>query len=231
MDFFSNSRPNLISNRTIKALEKLYSIKGGDTVNEKGVSDTLYNLYKNYIEPNIFLFILLIIFCLFLIYKYISKNQEEFQPTFNPSIPIESQNSYVNYLPDNAALNVGGELKSYNDLVPPKSVPFEYPPIIHPQQNRNVYTGTTNTYLNAQDTRIPHPFDWPMDLNETTDAAVNYMTKKNRKSVDNITNSIINGEYYDQDNNNHNQCDNSQYTIYQDNEYDDMEPIVEKPYL
>lgn len=49
------------------------------------------------------------------------------RPTFNPSIPISKQQSYVNYLPDEIPVDVNGQLK--NNILP-----MEY---IAPQNNSN----------------------------------------------------------------------------------------------
>jgi hypothetical protein len=55
--------------------------------------------YDEYIRPNIFFILFVIILCCILIYRYNTK-QDNFVPSFLPNIPIDQQISYTNYMPD-----------------------------------------------------------------------------------------------------------------------------------
>jgi len=77
MDFFSGSKPNLISNNT---LNELQGLMGNQETNFKEVkmNEGISDFYKNYIEPNLFFIILAVFFLLFLYWRYESKNSEPY---------------------------------------------------------------------------------------------------------------------------------------------------------
>lgn len=72
-DFFSGSKPELISNESILNIEQM--MKPIAEI-EKNITPTesLSNFYENFIQPNIFFFIIVILLALFLFYKYMTKN-------------------------------------------------------------------------------------------------------------------------------------------------------------
>ncbi len=77
MEFFSGSKPNLISNNTLNEINNL--IGGNDLpVKEVKINNGVSNFYKNYIEHNLFFIALAILFLLFLYWRYETKNSEEF---------------------------------------------------------------------------------------------------------------------------------------------------------
>lgn len=72
-DFFSGSKPELVSNESVLNVEQMIK----PIVNiEKNITPTesLTNFYENFIQPNIFFFIIIFLLALFLFYKYITKN-------------------------------------------------------------------------------------------------------------------------------------------------------------
>lgn len=74
MDFFSGSNPNLISNKSLKNMEKL--IKVNNPVQEISITDTFGSFYGNFIEPNLFIIGIIVILILFLLYKYYTKEEQ-----------------------------------------------------------------------------------------------------------------------------------------------------------
>ena len=71
MDFFSGSKPNLISNNT---LDEINNLLGGNQIpnniqnmNEIKLNNDISDFYSNYIAPNLFFIILAILFLLFLV--------------------------------------------------------------------------------------------------------------------------------------------------------------------
>lgn len=73
MNYFSNSIPNLITNKTIKNMEKL--IKVENPIIKTSFKDNFNIFYEKYIEPNIFVFIIIGILILFLTFKYYTKGE------------------------------------------------------------------------------------------------------------------------------------------------------------
>src|SRR5690606_20566773 len=102
---FTNSSPNLIDN---KALVEWLSFNISLPKPSKSI---LGYIYTEIVQPNLFLLVLLFLTFLFLILRYYIKNNESenFRPTFNPFFPTDMQQSYVNYLPDEIPLKVGGK--------------------------------------------------------------------------------------------------------------------------
>ena len=77
MDFFSGSKPNLISNNTLNELQNLMGYQETN-IKEVKINEGISDFYKNYIEPNLFFIILAVFFLLFLYWKYESKNNESY---------------------------------------------------------------------------------------------------------------------------------------------------------
>lgn len=75
MDNFSRSNPDLINPDTLKPFEDI--LNKPPSTQMTGFNDSVGSFYDKYIEPNLLAIILLIIFGLFLYYKYITKGTEE----------------------------------------------------------------------------------------------------------------------------------------------------------
>jgi hypothetical protein len=178
-NFFSKSKPNLILSRTLKKLEKGLN---EEVPQSGGFSGMLSSFYSNYIEPNVFVLFLLLIFCLYLAYRYYNK-EEGFKPTFNPSSEIALQNSYTKYLPDDYPLIMGNKLVSKNDLQPPHEVNPEYVPITTYLDERDSFVGFDNPYRGSIDQDIQHPYGWDKNFNTSTESAIEFSSEKNRLSL------------------------------------------------
>jgi len=190
-EYFSGTKPDLINNKTIKVLDKMLDVPY--TPKNKIKSNFICSFYENYIESNLFPIFVIIIFALFLIYKYYAKDltkkkkkkkKENFLPTFNSYYPTDMQNPYVNYLPDTIPQKVGDEYLTYNDINPPIKYPQKYPPIPNKIREYEIYTGIENTYKNAQDPNLPNALGLPSNYNTTTEEAMEFMTSKNKKNLD-----------------------------------------------
>jgi hypothetical protein len=202
--FFSKSTPNLISNRTLKKLQKVLN-----TDNQAGGSNDFFTkIYNDYISPNIFVIMLLLIFILFLIFQYhtnkdkkkISKqynlnhenidnietiqNIKNFKPTFNPSAEISVQDSYTNYLGD----FVPDSYKAKMGIREEKPVPQVYGPIVNYIEDRDSYVGYNNPYLDSKDQEFPHPYKWNTNYNTSTQSAIEFASEKNNLSLQQLNN-------------------------------------------
>lgn len=134
MELYTNSRPSLVSERVSSAYNKMIN---EITAQNTSVMSKLYDNYIHP-NLGVFILIAIIVIILGLRYFYVRGNKETFQknhnivnaqpqldnctyfggmddplervarPTFNPSIPICEQRSYVNYLPDTIPVNVNG---------------------------------------------------------------------------------------------------------------------------
>lgn len=225
--YFSNSNPVLTNIKTVKNMEHLFLIK--DPVKEQSLGSVLGSFYQNIIEPNLFVLLLFVVLILFMLFRFYymsddfkEEEQEDFRPTFNPSLPIKSQQSFVRYMPDEVpVIAPNGEYVTNNDIDPPIRPVEKYPPFIHTTQDRDVFTGTHDTYQNhhdplyntnylmndtspysgqmgsqlAMDHTIPSSFNWPTNFNSTTGSAVGWMTGRARQNLHALDEQLYNDEY------------------------------------
>lgn len=248
-EYFSNTKPNIINPNIQSNFEDILKTtsKSYDTV------DYLGSFYEDFIKPNLFVLIMLLLIGLFLLYKYLDKQErndnkkeyedyknigevdkllninkeklesnleklsseknqnilipelykesdyKSFRPTFNPSLPIDRQQSFTNYLPDNIAVKYNNEFINNNQLNPPKVVRKEYIPFLHNPENRESILGLNNSYENSKDSSIINSLGYPMDYNRTTSNAIEFATELNRNNIDimdkynnNVNNSLLN---------------------------------------
>lgn len=164
MDFFTNSKPMLITDKINNTFNKMITDLNSENI---GICHKIYN---NIIYPNLTVFVVILLLILYLLYRYytykkiISLNEksnlnEKFKntemqnngikeyttmfsdfdnpneriarPTFNPSIPISKQTSYVNYLPNEInVINNGKFIDNVDDVKYPApqkhDVEFQY---------------------------------------------------------------------------------------------------------
>lgn len=127
MDFYSNTTPNLLSDRIKNSIHDLSNIA-------KGGGDMFKKIYDKYVQPNILLIIFIILIVVFLYYRYNSKNNNEqfdkkiafnndekemIRPIFNPYKPTSLQTSYVNYLPAQIPVKVDDQfINDADDDIP-----------------------------------------------------------------------------------------------------------------
>lgn len=125
------------------------------------------------------------------------------QPSFNPLFSVSKQAKPVNYIPEPIYINTGnadGKMVDGRKLYPyakpyePLNEPDDDYNDVHKYKRRDYYTGTDNSYLQAQDTLIPHPYDWPENINTSTGNFVGFMTNANNNSLVNYQNIVNNNE-------------------------------------
>ena len=73
MDVFSRSKPNLVNNKVLKHMNKIFKTTGGT---EPTWGDNLSHFYVNYIQPNLFPLIILVIISVFLTIRYFLKQNK-----------------------------------------------------------------------------------------------------------------------------------------------------------
>jgi len=187
-DFFSESKPDLINKKTLYNFEKMLK-KPKVTVEETSWGNTLSYIYDEYIKPNVFFIIVIVLLALFLLYRYMTKSENIIEPdhfngdiferpVLNPNIPIKEQNPQVNYLADEIPFRYEDMYITHNDIDPPIEYPFKYPDIPPKiQDNGRVYSGLHNIYNDG------HLFI-DSDYDRATNNALDYMTKQNRRNLD-----------------------------------------------
>ena len=127
------------------------------------------------------------------------------QHTFNHLIPVNQQHEHVNYPPDPLPVNLPDKGIVYTKNL--GNYPPMYPNLNQPQYDynnvykypsRSYYTGTYNTYKNAQDTDIANPLGFSNRFNSSTGQYVTHMTDKNKQNITDYQTIIdnMNGDLY-----------------------------------
>lgn len=105
------------------------------------------------------------------------------QPTFNVLESVNKQHEPVNYLPDHIPLNMPNKdivySKPFENLNNPN---YDYNNV-YTNPSLSYYSGTHDTYKNAQDTDIINPLGWATDFNSSTGNYVNQMTTANKQNL------------------------------------------------
>ena len=75
-NFFSNTYPDLIGEKTFSDLNKLVIVENTSIKENKNLINSSFNLYKKYIQPNLLPIIIIIIFIVFMIYRYMTSKKD-----------------------------------------------------------------------------------------------------------------------------------------------------------
>lgn len=84
MDLFSRTKPELVNPKSLKQINKLYNLTSGERIPTFG--ENLLYFYDNYIFPNLFPLVVLLVVALFLTIRYMLKKhrQENFKKHSKP---------------------------------------------------------------------------------------------------------------------------------------------------
>jgi hypothetical protein len=221
-DFFSGSKPDLISMKSMNDLvnivveggisnlgagtAEIVTIGGGSENNNNNLNSLLQNInkptmfnpkeiYQNYIKPNLLPIIIILLFVLFVLYRYFSIKEEK----FNPGEPVDAQinrNSYVDVnipvLYDIEKITQISDDEMINKIKK-KSTPFEKSPRVsvnkRPEEDREEVIYGTNVWENPDD-GIPNPL-YDVDFVSSTASAVHFNNEQNRSSLDTAAKMIF----------------------------------------
>jgi hypothetical protein len=215
-NFFSGSKPDLISMKSMNDLVDIVVEGGANAIIGKVGEDGLENfqniiqnntnktpfnikeLFQNYIRPNLLPIIIILVFLMFVFFRYYTVQEEK----FNPGEPIDSQvnrNSYVDVnipvLYDVEKITNMSEDEMIRKMKK-KSKQFESSP-----KTDNVCYGKQKEYREEviygsnqwenQDDGIPNPF-YGVDFVTSTADAVKFNNTQNKKSLDTAAKMIFN---------------------------------------
>ena len=83
-DFFSNTNPDLISAKSFNELDNILVVS--ETAKKmSSLGESAKDFYKKFIQPNVIPIIILLSFIIFMIYRYMTKKNENFNPSKHPS--------------------------------------------------------------------------------------------------------------------------------------------------
>lgn len=190
MSWWNNKSPNLIGN--INTNEQLNNIikeqSSGCTISDK-ISSLLNIIYYDYIKDNYLSVLFIVLIIVFLIYRY-NQKQQNTEETFSPLYPISKQyEPQTNYYPEKLPLNIHGDgppvmINNAPQTHKPTKTDFDYDyNNVYKYPSRSTYTGTYDTYKNAQDTDIQNPLGFSNNFNTTTG---NYVTNSTMRNTNNI---------------------------------------------
>jgi hypothetical protein len=86
--FFSGTKPNLINEKALKSINKI--LDNNTIPNQATTGEHLYKLYDDYIKPNMFGILVIVVISLFLFIRYIIKKYNE---SLHLDDEIESENN------------------------------------------------------------------------------------------------------------------------------------------
>jgi len=223
MDYYSKSKPNLVGAKIQKTVYKIMKKKTNNSTISDKVSNMITSFYSDVIKPNKVITIVIVIIIACLIYRWNQKKdrKEQFtdeeqkiineitnkqtahlrnneQYSFNPSYPISSQQTKVNYPADPLPINLPGhgtvlrrDLYSYSTPYPDLNPSYNPPNSTDPMLSRLYYTGLSNPYQCAQDTTMQNPLGYPTNFNTSTGNFVSQQTDANRNNITDY-NQILN---------------------------------------
>jgi hypothetical protein len=206
-EFFSNSKPDLIS---MKSMNDLVDIvyEGGALENvetaltniTKPASFDIKTVYTNYIKPNLLPIVIILLFISCIIFRYFSVKDEQ----FNPAQPIDTQVNHNNYVSGvEVNIPVLYDIEEINKLsddellkkMKKKSKQFEKSPKVNncdgnPGEEREETIYGSNSWSNQAD-GYPNPM-FGNDYITTTSSAVDFNNDRNKSTLDSAARMIFN---------------------------------------
>ena len=175
------------------------NVQNAITTLTKPTSFDIKNIYTEYIKPNLLAIIIILIFCLCIIFRYFSLKDEK----FNPAQPIDSQinrNNYVSGIDVNIPVLYNlDEINKLSDeeilqKMKKKSKQFEKSPNLNncdgrPGDDREEVIYGSNAWESQYD-GFPNPM-YGNDYISTTATAVQFNNDRNKASLDSAANMIF----------------------------------------
>jgi len=186
MEYFSGVQPDLISGKSLKDLNTtlLKPVPNIQPVWKENVS----GFYNNYVAPNVFPIIMIVLVGIFLLIKYIMKNEKEH---FNPSKPIKKQKNRNHYVDGKNDIHYDESEYPYMDIV--DEVDYDdndlgdgYDEKQDIYDDRQRYSGIYDQWSGQQDTSIAHPYGYDDNFVSSSADAIRMGTSENRKSIDEL---------------------------------------------
>jgi hypothetical protein len=214
-DFFSGSKPDLISMKSVNDLvdivfdggaveniqnvQNVQNIQNAFTTLTKPISFDIKNIYTEYIKPNILAIIIILLFAFFIFFRYFSLKDEK----FNPAQPIDSQPNRNNYVSGvDVNIPVLYDLEEINKLtddeilnkMKKKSKQFEKSPTINkcdgrPGEEREEVIYGSTAWANQNNGEL-NPM-YGNDYVKTTAMAVEFNNERNKDSLHSATKMIF----------------------------------------
>ncbi len=209
-EFFSNSKPDLISMKSMNDLVDIV-FEGGANENiqnaltniTKPTTFDIKTIYANYIKPNLLPIIIILVFISCVLFRYFSLKEKE--EKFNPAQPVESQvnrNNYVSGVDVNIPVLYDlSELNKFSDdellnKMKKKSKSFDKSQKKlnkcdgEPGEEREETIYGSDSWKDQYD-GYPNPM-FGNDYVTTTSSAVDFNNNRNKNSLDSAAKMVFN---------------------------------------
>jgi len=98
MDIFSKSKPDLVNHKTIRQISKIFQTTGKQ---EPSWKDNMSHFYVNYIQPNLFPLIVILLVIIFLSIRYLLKQEYERERNEYEDEPVNKKHKSKRKKPKN----------------------------------------------------------------------------------------------------------------------------------
>ena len=206
-EFFSGTRPVLINSKVLKDINKPLIIPEST---DPTWGQSIGGIYCDYIRPNMFALLVVLLISLYLFIKYLIKldkdnkiKKKENFISMNPSVPVSKQPNHTRYLPDEKeVIRMNGKEYTYNSMygkymaIPETLIDDDYS--IDNADELTTGTddgwetrGTTNNWKDEEDSDMFNMYGNPHDYVKSTSDAMGYATDKNRDNLDNLAKQMF----------------------------------------
>ena len=191
--FFSNTNPDLVDSALLKNLNEVVIVSDTKKVT---LGESSINLYKKYIQPNLIPLIVIVLFVGFMIYRYMTRKQENFDPTIHPSDkaqtklelseinPHELDNVINSYIRDNPSEELEGQINE-------EELMKEFYKTDDDIENREDYSGTADLYIDSNLNVLDHPYGYESDFLKMENEMANFSIGRNKSAVDSAAAKIF----------------------------------------
>jgi hypothetical protein len=190
-NYFSNTNPSLVDSALLKNLNDQVIISEENKVT---LGESSINLYKKYIQPNLIPIIVIILFVGFMIYRYMTRKQENFNPTLHPSDksqtklehseinPHELDNVINTYIRDKENEELEGQINEEELL-------NEF--YKTDKNNREDNYGAENLYIDSNLNVIEHPYGYESDFLKNENEMADFSIGRNKSAIDSAASKIF----------------------------------------
>ena len=193
-NFFSNTNPDLVDSTLIKNLNETVIV--ADKVKMSTLGESSLNFYKKYIQPNLIPLIVIVLFVGFMIYRYMTKKNEDFDPSKHPSdkcqttlelsetTPHDLDNVINSYIRDKENEELEGQINEQELL-------NEFYKTDNDIENREDYHGAKNLFIDSNLNVLDHPYGYESDFLKAENEMANFSIGRNKSVIDEAASKIF----------------------------------------
>jgi hypothetical protein len=193
-NFFSNTNPDLVDSTLIKNLNETVIL--ADKVKMSTLGESSLNFYKKYVQPNLIPLIVIVLFVSFMIYRYMTKKNEDFDPSKHPSDkcqtklelsetnPHDLDNVINSYIRDKENEELEGQINE-DELL------NEFYKTDNNIENREDYHGAKNLFIDSNLNVLDHPYGYESDFLKMENEMADFSIGRNKSVIDEAASKIF----------------------------------------